>query len=395
MVGGVPLGLATQAHAQGSFPEFAAATGSLSGNFQMPSTARLASGRFVVALYLHGKPRLSSGTYFQIYTPLGQTSGGFTRVKPMLVPDDVFPKVVGAGSGFVVVYNWRQFIDGPQQIMAQRYSGAGVKVGSEFRVNATSPGHILKHEVAQLADGGFVVTWSAGPNKSASGEIYARRYDSKGAPVTGEFIVNTTLLKTQSDPVVAALANGGFVVVWSSAGVGGYEDIYGQRYAAKGAKLGAELKITNSLGKSETAPAVAGLHNGGFVVAWTGDTAGVDARGFNAAGVPAGAAFQVGQRNYGHWEPLSLTVLDDDRFLVAWGDGAFGEKLSARLYGSPADSAASPEFQVNAVTAGFNNHLRPSTVALANSKLFMAWEKTPGGKPSQVRMRRLDFPPVP
>jgi hypothetical protein len=137
------ISLDTQAHAQGSFPEVGAATGGLNGGFEMPSTARLASGRFVVALYLHGKPLLSSGTYFQIYTPLGQPAGGFTRVKPMLALDDVFPKVVGAGSGFVVVYNWRQFIDGPQQIMAQRYSGAGVKVGPEFQVNATSPGHIL------------------------------------------------------------------------------------------------------------------------------------------------------------------------------------------------------------------------------------------------------------
>jgi alpha-tubulin suppressor-like RCC1 family protein len=367
----------------GAPAEVAGATGGLGGSFRMPASARLPSGRFVVATFLQGRPILSSGTYFQQYTSLGQPVGGITRVKPMLAVDGVYPKVAATGTGFVVVYNWRQYIDGPQRIMAQRYSAAGAKVGAEFQVNATNPGHITQHQVAKLADGGFVVVWGAGN----SGEIYARRYDSRGAPVGGEFIVNTTLLKTQTDPAVAALANGGFVIAWSTQAGAGYE-IYAQRYAANGRKLGVELKLTTSPGMSENVPVIAGLHNGGFVAAWSRSSnadATVRGRRYTAAGAPNGAEFVIGGQNAGHWEPITLAVLDDDRFLVAYAKT--GANFSANIYAkllapTAADDAATGEFRLSS-TGG----LRPSAVALSNRNMFVLWETN--------RMRRLDFPPVP
>jgi hypothetical protein len=390
-MGGLGLNHTTPAHAQGNVAEFAAATGGLNGQFQMPNMARLTSGRFVVATSLTAKPLINSGTYFQIYSPLGAPAGSFTRVKPMLTLDDCYAKVAAAGTGFVVVYNWRQHIDSPVQIMAQRYSATGATLGTEFQVNVNNPGHILQHQVTGLADGGFVVTWSAGPNRSGSGDIYARRYNSTGVAVTDEFLVNTTLKNTQTDPAVAALANGGFVIAWSGRANAGY-DIFAQRYAANGAKLGAELKLTSTSGVEENAPLIAGLHNGGFVAAWTHShvaDATIRGRRFKAAGAPNGAEFIIGGQNYGHWEPIALTVLDDDRFFVAYSKS--GNDIYAKLLGptAAADGTAT-EFRVN-TTATAAWRLRPGAVALSDRRIFAAWEEYGGAE----HMRRLEFPPPP
>jgi hypothetical protein len=390
-----PFALNTQAHAQGiggSFPEFGANTGNLHGRFVGTSAARLANGRFVLVMGLQASPLVDSGTYFQIYSSQGLAVGKLTRVKPMLMLEGASPALAAAtGDGFVVVWSYKNHFDSPARILGQRYSASGAKVGSELNINSTNPGFVWQQKVAGLADGGFVVVWNGGPNASDSGEIYAQRYDGKGGKIGTEFIVNTARSKTQNFPAVAGLIDGGFVVAWESAASDPYSDIRGQRYAANGSKVGAEMTIAGVSGKSETAPSIAGLHNGGFVVAWTGEFADVYGRQFNAAGVATTAAFTVGQRNYGHWEPLALTVLDDDRFVVAWGDGAFGDNLAARLYGD-AGAAASAEFNINAARPEFTNHLRPAGVALSNRKLFMVWEMTPSGKSSEVRLRRLDFP---
>lgn len=383
---GVLFGLSTQAHAQdigGNFPEFAATTGGLRGSFMRPSTARLANGKFVLVMGLQASPLINSGIYFQIYTPQGEPIGNFTRVKPTLMLSDHAPATAAAtgNGGFVVVWAYREHFDAPDRILGQRYSAAGAKKGSEFQINQTNPGHIQDQKVVSLADGGFVVVWNAGPNKSGSGEIYARRYNDTGGAVGGEFIVNTTQSKTQSFPAVAGLGNGGFVVAWNLPAAGGHVDIYGQRFAANGRKAGAEFTITSAVGKSENAPVIAGLHGGGFVVAWTGSaTHAVHGRRFNGNGVALGAEFLVGEPNYGGWEPLALTVLDDDRFLVAYSKS--GDNIYAKLLGpTAAADATTTEFRVNS-TATAPQRVDPSAVALSNRNVFVAWKFYPTGTPA-------------
>jgi hypothetical protein len=363
----------------------------LRGSLTAPSVARLSNGNFVVLTTLQASPATNSGTYFQIYRPLGLPVGPFTGVVPTL-PGQTMPSIGAAGDGFVIVFAFTTAVGGPAEIWGMRIKASGALIGEPFKINTTVQGHVREQDVAGLKDGGFVVVWSGGPKNSS--EIYAQRYNSTGRKVGGEFIINTTRTRTQAFPVVAALANGGFVVAWSSDAPDGNSDIYGQRYAANGAKAGTEIKITNIAGKSENAPSIAALHGGGFVVAWTGDPqATVYARRFTAAGLPNGAAFMVGQSNYGWWEPLGLTVLDDDRFLVAWGKGQVGN-IYARVFGRTAASDGG-EFRVNTPTAAFTQNLRPAAVALSERNVFLMWEKHPSGRPSQVLLRRLDLPAVP
>jgi hypothetical protein len=377
----------------GSFPEFGADTGGLHGSFRWPSAAKLANGKFVLVMGVQASSVVNSGTYFQIYSPNGVPSGNLTRVKPMLLLSDAAPpSAVATPTGFVVVWSYKEDVDAPEQIRAQRYSLSGAKVGVEFKINQTNPGHVIDQKVATLVDGGFVVVWSAGPNASNSREIYARRYNSQGNAVGGEFVVNTTTVKTQSLPAVTGLARGGFVVAWNTPAAGGHVDIYGQRYTGSGKKAGEEFKITSAVGKSENAPVIAGLNAGGFVVAWTDSlTHDVHGHRFNAAGVPVRTEFFVGGTNYGGWEPLALTVLDDDRFLVGYSKS--GDDIYARLFG-PTAASDSDEFRVNTTATALSQRVHPSAVALAGRNLYFMWDAVPGGKPSQIRLRRLVVPIV-
>ena len=68
--------------------------------------------------------------------------------------------------------------------------------------------------VASLADGGFVVTWTSYGQDSSSYGIYGQRYSTTGATVGDEFKINTYTTGTQWIPSVASLTGGGFVVTW-------------------------------------------------------------------------------------------------------------------------------------------------------------------------------------
>ena len=65
-------------------------------------------------------------------------------------------------------------------------------------------------------DGDFVVAWSS-PDSSMS-DVFARRFASNGTALGGEMQVNVYAAGSQSDPALAADADGDFVVAWTSNG---------------------------------------------------------------------------------------------------------------------------------------------------------------------------------
>jgi hypothetical protein len=78
-----------------------------------------------------------------------------------------------------------------------------------------------------LADGSFVVVWSSlgssGSDTSGYG-IQAFRVSATGAPLGSQFQVNSYTTGDQHFPAVAADADGSFVVAWQSNGSSGGDD---------------------------------------------------------------------------------------------------------------------------------------------------------------------------
>ncbi|MCG8652710.1 MAG: hypothetical protein MI861_22920, partial [Pirellulales bacterium] len=153
----------------------------------------------------------------------------------------------------------------------------GDPVGGEFQVNSFIPGSQTQPSVAVLESGGFVVTWSSfGQDGSGSG-IFGQRFDADGDPVGAEFPVNTTTLNNQQDSGVVGLDDGGFMVIWETGSGSGPTDIIGRRFDADGNPVSGEVLINETVAGFQLNAGFNGgkfvdqLASGDIVVAWTGE----------------------------------------------------------------------------------------------------------------------------
>ena len=135
-------------------------------------------------------------------------------------------------------------------IYAQQFTAAGAASGNEFRANTTTAGDQQRPSVAADGSGNSVIVWeSYGQDGDHSG-VYGQRYDASGQTVGAEFRSNVTTLGYQETPQAACLTGGGFVVVWGGKGAGDVSGIFGRQYDASGAPLGGEFLIN-----TQTCPA--------------------------------------------------------------------------------------------------------------------------------------------
>lgn len=208
-----------------------------------------------------------------------------------------------------------------------------VKIGTEFQVNSQTAGSQWYPSITGLTNGGFVVTWQDGLAGSTSGSstlgdasgsaVKAQLYAADGSKVGGEFLVNTQTNGSQASPIVTGLSNGGFVVSWqdqnSTSG-----DIKAQIYGANGAPVGGEFLINSVTANNQNTPAITGLPNGGFVVAWTnqGSVApDIKAQVYDANGAKVGSEFLVNSASANFdQERASIATLSNGDFVVTWND---------------------------------------------------------------------------
>jgi len=121
---------------------------------------------------------------------------------------------------------------GTAGVYAQRYSAAGAPLGGEFKVNTTLVGHQQIADIGALSGGGFVVAWRTPAQDGDLFGVFAQAYDASGTPQGTEFQVNSFTTGDQTNPAIAALPSNGFVIVWSSDDQDGSSSgIYAQRFA--------------------------------------------------------------------------------------------------------------------------------------------------------------------
>ena len=291
--------------------------------------------------------------------------------------------------GFLVV--WDTEDAGGSNITAQRYSAAAELDGDEFQINTNINGLQSDPVVAGLNSGGFVVAWTtndvAGGDTDTTG-IAARLYDVNSLALAGEFRVNSKLTNGQDHPTVAALADGGFVVVWTSnditTGDTDASGIAGQLYSASGIAQGNEFLVNSFISGTQLLPAVAALTDGGFVVVWvsndvaTGDTvdSGIAGQRYDVSGVRIGDEFLINTNIQGIQTAPSITALHDGGFLVAWqsADAASGDTEGIAIVGQHYGADGTPvgdEFLINVNLTG--NQTGPRVVTLSDGGFVVAW----------------------
>jgi serralysin len=203
-----------------------------------------------------------------------------------------------------------------------------IGVGHDTENNAND-GHIF--DVAALPGGGFVVTWA---RQEGAGDVVFQRFSSTGAKLGGETNVEGAAgaVDREWDPSIAMLANGNFVVTWVDDPFMGNADIRGTVYTPAGALVanGTNLNLTSSftstVGGFPSDNEVAATADGNFVVALRilddvryGKTSLVSAGGGEPSFVPA-PLVQVSTQATGDQGNPAVAGLSNGGWAVAYID---------------------------------------------------------------------------
>ena len=252
--------------------------------------------------------------------------------------------------------------------------------GSEFQVNTYTTDYQYRANVASDGSGNFVVVWTSHNQAPDAGYgVRGQRFNASGVPQGPEFQVNTYTTNTQGAPQVTSDPNGNFVVVWSSyLQDGSNNGVFGQRFNAAGARLGAEFRVNTYTTGLQFASGISSDAAGNFVVVWHGPNDGsyfgVLGQRFNAAGVPQGGEFRVNTYTTGYQFLGAVSMAPNGNFVVAWssygqdGDyyGVFGQRFNA------AGVKQASEFRVNTYTTDYQ--ILPAVASDPNGNFVVAWE---------------------
>jgi hypothetical protein len=341
-----------------------------------PSVAADANGNFVVVWRNEVQPFVFDGPFGQRFDAAGAAVGAEFRVGTTGGPQ---PAVAADPSGrFVVVWS------AAGDIFGQRFSAAGAQMGSEFRVNAFSTGGQFAPSITSDANGNFVVVWVslAQPEDEYLG-IFGQRFSAAGAPMGGEFHVNTYTTNRQVNPSVASDARGNFVVVWDSVRQeGSGYGVFAQRFSADGTLRGDEFRVNTNTTSPQMFSSVAGDASGNFIVVWEQMVLpqilfdGPFGQRFDSSGVPVGAEFRVPPFTKALLFPMQPTVAmaPGGGFVVTWkSDNALdgsGQGVLGRLF-SVAGVPSGAEFRVNSYTTG--NQSYSAVASDGSGNYVVAW----------------------
>jgi hypothetical protein len=296
--------------------------------------------------------------------------------------------------------------DSAGDIRAQVFNADGTKSGSEVLVNTTTQDVQRFSAIAALNDGGFVVVFEdfSGiihnqPDDNSGIAVRAQIFSSDGTKSGSEFLVNTTITASQSLPAIAGLADGGFVVAFrdESLGVQTSNDdtsqsaVRAQVYSADGTKSGSEFLVNTTTTNSQSEPVITALANGRFIVAFadTSSISAVRAQVFNADGTKSGSELLV---NDTIWQSdPAITELADGHFVISFDTGG---DIKAQVFNADGTKSGSV-FLVNTTTA--EDQYESAITALADGRFVVAftdrsaWSQTNSDDNSSYAVRAQVF----
>jgi hypothetical protein len=304
--------------------------------------------------------------------------------------------------GYVIV--WAQPRVPVSQWCMQRYSAQGTRLGGEACVG--SGDLVSQPVVAGLAGGGYAVAWVS-TDASGTG-IWVAQYGPDGNANGFTQVVNTMTTGDQSNAAIAALTGGGYVIAWTSG-----NDIFARRFDAGAVPLGTEARVNtyaaSDTGGARSGPVVAALADGGYVIAWMSQfqdparSVGVYMQRFDAAGAPVGGETLVSLQNHTSLNP-DVAGLTGGGFVITWQTQASeGSTIVAQQF-APDGSRMGQQATVRPITAApvtcyvpfpstcpAENQMEPSVAALDDGGYVISWSSEfRSGGTSGIYARRYD-----
>jgi hypothetical protein len=305
----------------------------------MADVAVLDDGSFVITWHtIDATQDGNSGSIkARAFDPSGTALGPEFLVNTDATGNQYRPEIMNlAGGGYVIT--WLDANTNVGDVKGQVFSAAGVKIGSEFLVNNSTASMQSGHSITSLSNGGFALAWQTG-DATADGNSSAVRmriFSATGVAIAAEFTANTLATGAQGSPDIRQLANGNIVVTWITTDPlqdGGGLAIKAQIFTPTGGAIGSEFLVNNLGIGDQDRPNVAVLADGGFMVTWSttdiaqdGSGSAIKARVFDANGVPLAPEFLINGLATGNQTLPQIVQLPDGRVFVTWvsasGDGS-------------------------------------------------------------------------
>ncbi|MGV3549423.1 M10 family metallopeptidase C-terminal domain-containing protein [Rhizobium sp.] len=292
----------------------------------------LADGGWVVTwVDDNGDQGGSAGVYQQVFDADGTARGTESRVNTHIAGNQLVPQITALSDGGWVVGWVSDGQDGDGKgVYQQIFNADGTTRGEEAQVNTLTAGNQEAVRITALADGGWVVVWRSPAEEENQWDVYQQVYDEDGSALGGETLVSAGTVASQSDLEIKTLADGGWVVTW--AGFSPNFGIYQRVFNADGTAQGDAARASTNLFYQKMFQQSTGLADGGWVVTWStytqdGDGLGVYQQAFNADGTARGVETRV--NTYTAYEQYGSEViaLADGGWVVSWesrlqdGDG--------------------------------------------------------------------------
>jgi FG-GAP-like repeat len=288
-------------------------TQSLTGSDSEPAITHLSNGNVAVAL-VH-----AFGGDENIEVRVFNSSLGLIRTDfiDFTASQTFNPSITAlADGGYLVSYTIGSFAD--TDVVGRIVSSLGV-VSVPFNIDVF-PDRYGSSEVATLSNGNVVAVYQ--DTDVSQIDIKFGIFTPAGTQVTGpSFVFGGAGAGLESDPHVAALRDGGFIVVWTDPDGPDPTDIRATLYSNDGTvNVGFRNVLVNTTtsGFQDTADVV-GLSDGGFLVSWL-DHVGffIHAQRFDAVGHQIGSEFIVSDdHDFAQSLGVEATTLSDGRIAFA------------------------------------------------------------------------------
>jgi len=355
-----------------------------------PAGAPLLNGGFIVVWSSDQPDGLQINVYARRFRATGSPAGDEFRVN---TTDGAHGPAVATLNDGTFVAVWQDLEAG---IRAQRFAANGTPLGDEIRVNTAATAAVHpKVAIAALANGGFGIVWTTGTDNQ---EIVGQRFAANGDKDGPRFRANKTTAGFQFEGSIGSLPGGGFVVGWTGDDTDGTTEIFGQRFAATGDKVGKEFRVSRKTkpGDHKTEPTVIGVDGDAFIFAYTANddrfvlaNVGVFGQRFSADGAKLGPPFRINRETFSTQQLASLAVRANGDLVAVWSSAGSQDGDSFGVFGhrfSPEGARLGREFLVNQTTAG--DQALGKVVVLTGDAFVVVWSG-PDGSGTGIFGRRF------
>lgn len=347
----------------------------------IPSVVALPSDEWVVS-FIDSKKNVWTRRYFKDGTPsMGKvemranttTKGGQTNPKAS----------ISSNNNIMVVWESPIFGKEVSEVVGRIFDPTGKEVKEEFQINTYYKDSQSSPSVAGGPDR-FVVVWESMAQDGSGDGVFGQLFYGDGKTLGNEFQINKSIQDFQRQPSVAMASSGHFLVAWNgySQTPGSISDIFAKTYDKDGEQVADEFIVNSTLAKSQEKPFVVSAPNKTeFIIAWEskdqdGSGLGVYMRKFNVSGQALSNEVQINATTGGDQRNVSLSISPDTkRILACWE--SFGQDLIntwgviCQFFNYNDLTLAGTEFIPHALTKGAQ--LTPAIAYLNNGEVLVAW----------------------